>query len=1112
MKATGPEMAHSAISSRFDVGVVIALREEFVQFFEVMSTTPETVEDGGYTYYSFRYAVGARNVVRGIVAFLPSMGSDEARVWTERLLNAFQPPVIVNLGIAGSLSRDCQLCDVVVADATDAYLYRGKITGKGEGLSLNDLQFGGKAFVPTPALVAQAYNLPDNHSRVFTQFMAMGGQDLSARVDEGNRSKLIAQGLLRRCPRIASGAIACDSLVVQSENFKAKLLSHNRNYLAVEMESAGVVQAALDHSTQPQVLVLKGISDFSDDRKEALDLIGQNALRAVAAGNAARLFRALLDVGVIGGQSDPGPQTQSGVRSSVGVRPDHEQMLSEIHQMALEHLPHHYADERHVLSCPFGTYAQLFSLFVKTPLCEKPADLFDQVGEQLLRTPVGKCLRTDGAAGTGKSAFLSLLYWYLFTQFQQGKNPLVPLYLDWHSLDLTVGRQQDIEAKSPAIYLKLHLKPITDLIESGKAKDIVLILDGYDGPEACSSPLSTALHSFCSDHDVRVVVGMREIEKTGNPLFQPQEFVSLVAVDEQDGAVEDVLKAYKAICMSRQGNFKFNRGDITDLYKLPRLDLFMLSLLEQSVSQGHRGRERLSDMLKSFCRQFLLIRLPDGAVDSALETAAALAFRCEVRADESPYRSGDPHAKVAQLLNSVHPLVSEFLAASYVVSTIRRIADTKTREADIEAKHLEYVYPYRINRLIRELVNTDSWRHTLDGIGKMLSRSGVPTYSKAHACYLAGRFAEDQAKDIARNLLNKFQKDWPRHKSDQTKKKDLLLERSLYISLSYLGDRKAQENYVHRLLSDPESDRFNRGFHLEYYGDNPFDPSAPLTSDDKLCPFPRTFAQLYKRVQRPGNPIFEIEIHTLCSLAQHRHAKGVLDEGFRHHLIPLLDTLLNEHRIGDSRLRAYVRMVRDHLRRFPFRIGDIFGDYYEIKCKKRQGWVARGITDGEAIGDHLYGCYLMALLLLPDSDASCGYNKSEILNMLLVHDLAEAITSDMLPEDRNEAAVDREQEVNAEIAMLGTYEGLGRTAWIGAVTEEFEAKQTENSRIAQDIDKLENLAQLLDYKLKGKFDGKEDLFESWKDSLRSTIKTSNGERILSILLTNYEAKQECADR
>jgi nucleoside phosphorylase len=68
-------------------------------------------------------------------------------------------------------------------------------------------------------------------------------------------------------------------------------------YAALDMESAGVMNAIHLHAGDQRALVIRGISDLSDARKSQLDATSSGGLRRLAMRNAIRLFVALARTG-----------------------------------------------------------------------------------------------------------------------------------------------------------------------------------------------------------------------------------------------------------------------------------------------------------------------------------------------------------------------------------------------------------------------------------------------------------------------------------------------------------------------------------------------------------------------------------------------------------------------------------------------------------------------------------------------------------------------------------------------------------------------------------------------------------------------------------------------
>ncbi len=63
---------------------------------------------------------------------------------------------------------------------------------------------------------------------------------------------------------------------------------------------------------------------------------------------------------------------------------------------------------------------------------------------------------------------------------------------------------------------------------------------------------------------------------------------------------------------------------------------------------------------------------------------------------------------------------------------------------------------------------------------------------------------------------------------------------------------------------------------------------------------------------------------------------------------------------------------------------------------KRSGWVYYGIEQPETIMSHMYDAWLLGTLFLPTESHLKQYDKDRILQMLLIHDLGESITGDIM--------------------------------------------------------------------------------------------------------------------
>lgn len=170
---------------------------------------------------------------------------------TERANSWLAPEALLFVGVAGGLKDDIALGDVVVATRVYAY-HGGKITDAG--------------FHARPRVWEASHRLEQaaRHARF--------GLELSGRV---------------HFKPVAAGEVVLNS---RSSALSEQLMHHFNDAVAIEMESAGVAQAA--HLTGVlQTLTVRGISDRADGHKHVAESSGSQQR---AAANAAAVAMGVL--------------------------------------------------------------------------------------------------------------------------------------------------------------------------------------------------------------------------------------------------------------------------------------------------------------------------------------------------------------------------------------------------------------------------------------------------------------------------------------------------------------------------------------------------------------------------------------------------------------------------------------------------------------------------------------------------------------------------------------------------------------------------------------------------------------------------------------------------
>jgi 5'-deoxynucleotidase YfbR-like HD superfamily hydrolase len=329
--------------------------------------------------------------------------------------------------------------------------------------------------------------------------------------------------------------------------------------------------------------------------------------------------------------------------------------------------------------------------------------------------------------------------------------------------------------------------------------------------------------------------------------------------------------------------------------------------------------------------------------------------------------------------------------------------------------------------------------------------------------------------------------------------------------LAYLGDEEASNEYLYLLTDRQAWNNVNRGFHLEYYADIPFDPERQLSHEDRLGSFTRTYESLRERIVGNINNrdygLFNIEVFTLYSLAQHRHARrGRLPENIRLDLLSLIPRLLDADNVS-AQVRDYLLMLEDNLQEPDFPVGRLAEQLYGLKTEIRAGWVERhlDVERIESVAEHTIGTCVLGLLYLPEGNPENwqGYDKTEVLQMLMIHDLAEALSGDVTFRNSTDATREKERQAFRYIMMCRTYPRVADLQSYYERWEQFEAAANENARIARDLDRLENLMQLYLYQRVAEVED----YQDWKTQLISNISTPAGKRILDIIRDNFEGER-----
>ena len=565
---------------------------------------------------------------------------------------------------------------------------------------------------------------------------------------------------------------------------------------------------------------------------------------------------------------------------------------------------------------------------------------------------------------------------------------------------------------------------------------------------------------------------------------------------------------------------EYKDEDIANLYKA--LDKSGLVFIDKHILDIFCNNETNHNDIMDLFEEYLLDILNGDEAQLALDASKIYDFAYgnnEIEFNQS----------VKKLLNLIcsEAVYLDCLIAIHYFNELEKYSETGNYD------FFQMVLPKEITRFITtRLKKLPKYENIILSLGEHYNE--MKSLGKSELSFFLGRIANANYRVKAIELLNKYyietkediqqriigRKYYGQPYTRTDNKQDLFLLRGLSVSLIYCGNKSVLVEYIHSLIDDDLSNSINRGFHLEYYGDKRYLPNQDMLDyEDNPRLGERTLRILCnsveKHLQNPQPPLsLLLEIFTVISLLQVRIEadKTKLSFNIKQYLNrckELIPLCLAKVQLDDNIIVSFFKMAEADFSQYldsgnnNYSAGvELCNDYLKAKDIKRTGWVMQGIINPESITEHMYSCWFIALTLLPnDCPDIIGYDKQKILNMLLIHDLAETKLDDIPKYEKiNYPDYDKkENETMLSIFLKGTYGAVDSMTPYLEAWDEWYLRNNENARIAKDIDTIQAIYQFLDYneKYPEKFD--ENRRINWLKEIQC-IQTKIGKDLLQKLI------------
>jgi len=274
-----------ASTSALDVIVYVALGEEFSLALKHFGKgfIGEEAPDLAVTVYRGKIPHVASQALTSVL-IVPggSMGNTRSSNLMSAFLSKHSARNVVALGIAGSIGDDLQLGDVFIPHCVNEYM------ANAAGVGSDALTFipSGNRLPTDPRLLNRTQFFHLKHAQLHQRWRQRAVRSWKSLVNTSMHRKLKAARInLRGFSKVISvddRILGSGPAVSKGLAFAQWLRQTTRKTEAVEMESAGVLDAACVRSPAPLAYVIRGISDYGDDRKNVIETATKGAFRKLA--------------------------------------------------------------------------------------------------------------------------------------------------------------------------------------------------------------------------------------------------------------------------------------------------------------------------------------------------------------------------------------------------------------------------------------------------------------------------------------------------------------------------------------------------------------------------------------------------------------------------------------------------------------------------------------------------------------------------------------------------------------------------------------------------------------------------------------------------------------
>lgn len=707
---------------------------------------------------------------------------------------------------------------------------------------------------------------------------------------------------------------------------------------------------------------------------------------------------------------------------------------------------------------------------------ESPVDL---IVRELLEQE-GTMIQVQGMPGSAKNMILQLAFYELLERFRAGETNVLPFYISASYYEKIPYNPQSVHEQMHDILSKEFCAYFSFLRANPAVRPVLMIEAIREHNVAKIAPENVIFElwreqgrfSRVCAMDVGLIKNRSRLKRVIPITGDTKGYVFLtspVPIDDQAAVmalIESVFGIYGYDLLPE------STYSVLKELKFPTVDIFLVRLIAKEML-SLCGQEEIS--LTEVYEKLALSELY-GDTERLAVVAEEL---YDYVFDPSYIFSASEYNAAMWSLPHKHGTFLDFLIAYYFV---RRIEDYQSHD---EQRFFGTMLTAMANRFMTSFMK-DNYALQETMLHFITENYEVfDVQQKSNAAYWLGRISYKNLVMEALTLLTKeFAKYKPivktNNKNTQENCDRHFLFRAICTGMLSQGQANMMDEYLCIVVNNDIANAINRGATIEYFGDN-YQMVAHDTYylDTDLSAGEQAIRILNSRIERAllgdAGGFVESDLVTMLTLLQARmqNPRLTLKFDIRPYIQKALEFLRvyqgRPQNIVSSKLQYYFKSVEEdfsiYMQGEVFDIGPmIYNRYRSLRQVKRHQWVSHQIEDPESVSEHAYSAWLMAMFFLPEEHHSEGYCKREILDMLLIHDMAEAVSGAQVTQasGARDTLTDR-NDVLRKLFLKGSYPDVANLTYYYNIWTGYYNGLNTNARTARDINLLQSVYTFCEY-------------------------------------------------